>query len=200
VFNRWSTDPAKDTRIAVDSTARALDINPESAFCLTIDGFAHNNLLRRMDIAGARYDEALRRNPNESLAWLLKGALHAFQDESATAVAAAEKARRLSPIDPFQYYYESLSATALLAGGQYTEALDFAECSLLRHDRHTSTLRAKITALHHLGRAQEASAAGLEILRRQPGFTVAGYLRDHPAGDHELGRRVATALRAAGIP
>ena len=200
VFNRWSTDPAKDTQIAVDSTARALDINPESAFCLTIDGFAHNNLLRRMDIASTRYHEALRRNPNESLAWLLKGALHAFQDEADTAVAAAEKARRLSPIDPFQYYYESLSSTALLAAGQYGEALELAERSLLRHDRHTSTLRAKITALHHLGRATEASAAGREILRRQPAFTVAGYLREHPAGDHNLGQRVAAALRAAGIP
>ncbi|MGB9369038.1 MAG: hypothetical protein WCE79_23795 [Xanthobacteraceae bacterium] len=200
VFNRWSTDPAKDTQIAVDCTARALDINPDSAFCLTIDGFAHNNLLRRLDIASARYDEALRRNPNESLAWLLKGALHAFQDEAVKAVGAAEKARRLSPIDPFQYYYESLSSTALVAAGRYEEALTFAERSLLRHDRHTSTLRSKITALHHLGRAQEASAVGIEMLRRQPGFTVAGYLREHPAGDHEVGRRVAEALRAAGIP
>lgn len=200
VFNGWSTDPAKDTRIAVDSTARALDINPENAFCLTIDGFAHNNLLRRMDVAGARYDEALRRNPNESLAWLLKGALHAFQDEPAAAVTAAEKARRLSPIDPFQYYYESLSSTALLAAGRYEEALAFAERSLRRHNRHTSTLRTKLTALHYLGRVEEARNAGREILRRQPGFTVAGYLRGHPAGDHEGGRRVAVALRAAGIP
>lgn len=200
VFNRWSTDPAKDTRVAIDSTARALDINPESAFCLTIDGFAHNNLLRRMDIASARYEEALRRNPNDSLAWLLKGALHAFQDESAIAVASAEKARRLSPIDPFQYYYESLSATALLAAGRYAEALELADRSLLRHDRHTSTLRAKVTALHHLGRAQEAKAAALEILRRQPDFTVARYLREHPAGDYEIGRRAAAALLAAGIP
>jgi TolB-like protein len=121
VFNGWSTDPAKDTQVAVDSTARALDINPESAFALTIDGFAHNNLLHRMDIARARYGEALQRNPNESLAWLLNGALHAFQDESEAAVAAAEKARRLSPIDPFQYYYESLSATALLSAGRYAK-------------------------------------------------------------------------------
>jgi TolB-like protein len=200
VFNGWSTDAAKDTRIAADSTARALDINPESAFCLTIDGFAHNNLLRRTDIARSRYDEALRRNPNESLAWLLKGALHAFQDEAAAAVVAAEKARRLSPIDPFQYYYESLSATALVAAGRYEEGLAFSERSLSRHDRHTSTLRTKITALHYLGRAHEASEVAREILRRQPGFTVAGYLRDHPAGDHDVGRRVGAALRAAGIP
>jgi len=200
VFNGWSTDPANDTRIAVDSTARALDINPENAFCLTIDGFAHNNLLRRMDIASVRYDDALRRNPNESLAWLLKGALNAFRDEAAPAVVAAEKARRLSPIDPFQYYYESLSSTALLSAGRYGEALDFAERSLLRHHRHISTLRTKIVALHHLGRDAEARRAALDLLARQPGFTVAAYRRNHPAADYNFGKRAAEALSAAGIP
>lgn len=200
VFNGWSTDPGKDTRIAIDSTARALDIDPENAFALTIDGFAHNNLLRRMDIAGARYAAALRRNPNESLAWLMSSALHAFRDEPDAAVGAAEKARRLSPIDPFRYYYESLSATALFAAGRYAEAFELADQSLLRHDRHISTLRAKAASLYCLGRAQEARAAAREILRRQPDFTVAGYLRGHPAGDHEFGRRVAAALTGAGIP
>jgi TolB-like protein len=200
VFNGWSTDPAKDTRRAVDCAARALDINSESAFALTIDGFVHNNLLRRMDIANERYDAALRRNPNESLAWLMSGALHAFRDEPDAAVGAAEKARRLSPIDPFRYYYESLSATALFAAGRYAEALELADHSLLRHDRHISTLRAKAASLHCLGRVQEARAAAQEILRRQPDFTVAGYLREHPAGDHEFGRRVAAALTGAGIP
>jgi TolB-like protein len=200
VFNGWSTDPEKDTRIAVDSTARALDINPESAFALTIDGFAHNNLLRRADTARIRYDAALRLNPNESLAWLLSGALHAFQDEPNAAVAAAEKARRLSPIDPFQYYYESLSATVLLSAERYEEALAFADSSLRRHDRHSSTLRAKIVALHYLDRAADARAIAAEMLRRQPGFTVSDYLRLHPAGEHEIGRRAAAALRAAGIP
>jgi TolB-like protein/tetratricopeptide (TPR) repeat protein len=200
VFNGWSTDPAKDTQRAVDCTARALDINPESAFCMAIDGFAHNNLLRRLDIASVRYDEALRRNPNESLAWLLKGALHAFQDEASAAVAAAERARRLSPIDPFQYFYESISSSTLLSAGRYEEALALADRSLLRHDRHVSTLRAKITALHYLDRTAEARPVAAQVLRRQPGFTVAGYLRGHPASGHELGRRVATALRAAGIP
>jgi TolB-like protein len=200
VFNGWSTDPAKDTQRAVDCTTRALDINSESAFALTIDGFVHNNLLRRMDVARERYDAALKRNPNESLAWLMSSALHAFRDEPDAAVGAAEKARRLSPIDPFRYYYESLSATALFAAGRYAEALELADQSLVRHDRHISTLRAKAASLHCLGRAQEARAAASEILRRQPDFTVAGYLRGHPAGDHEFGRRVAAALTGAGIP
>lgn len=200
VFNGWSTDPQRDTKNAVGCTARALDLDPENAFCLTIDGFAHNNLLRRLDIAETRYEKALSRNPNEALSWLLKGALHAFKDEGQSAVSAADTARRLSPIDPFQYYFESLSATAYLSTGNYGKALDLADRSLSRNNRHLSTLRAKITALHFLGRDTEAKTVGAELIRRQPDFTVAGYLRTHPAADHVLGRDVAQALNAAGIP
>lgn len=200
VFNGWSTDTAEDTRRAIDCTARALDLNPDSAFCLTIDGFAHNNLLKRMDVASARYAEALRRNPNEALSWLLKGALHAFEDESRQAVDAVQRATELSPIDPFGYFYESLTATAYLSDGDYERALAYAESSLATNSRHLSTLRAKITALHHLGRHEDARAAAMELRRRHPDSTVAGYLKGHPAADFKLGRTVAAALSAAGIP
>lgn len=200
VFNGWSSDTTKDTRRAIDCTARALDLNPDSAFCLTIDGFAHNNLLKRMDVASARYAEALRRNPNEALSWLLKGALHAFEDESRQAVDAVQRASELSPIDPFGYFYQSLTATAYLSDGDYERALAYAESSLAINARHLSTLRAKITALHHLGRHDDARTAAAELRRRHPDSTVAGYLKGHPAADFKLGRTVAAALSAAGIP
>jgi class 3 adenylate cyclase/TolB-like protein len=200
VFNAWSDDPAKDTQKAIDCAARAVDIKPDSAFALTIDGFVHNNLLRRMDIARTRYDEALRRNPNEPLAWLLSGVLHAFQDDSDEAVAAAEKARRLSPIDPFQYFYESLSATVLMSAGRYEEALIFADSSLQRSEWHISTWRTKIVALHYLERHAEAQDAARQLLARQPDFNIAAYRHNHPAADYKFGRRVVEALSAAGIP
>jgi TolB-like protein/tetratricopeptide (TPR) repeat protein len=200
VFNGWSTDLAKDTRNAVDCTARALDISPDNAFCLTIDGFAQNNLLRRLDIADQRYGLALANNPNSALSWLLKGALHAFRDEGAPAIEATGRACRLSPLDPFGYFYDSLNATALLAQGDYQQSLEAADRSLAVNDRHISTLRTKIVALHHLGRREEATEVARQLLSRQPGFTVAAYRRDHPAADYEFGKRAATALSAAGIP
>ncbi|MFC6658281.1 hypothetical protein ACFQEX_23835 [Roseibium salinum] len=199
VFNGWSTDAAKDTKSAVNCTAKALDIEPENAFCLTIDGFAHNNLLRRLDVASQRYESALDHNPNEALSWLLRGTLFAFQDAGAQAVHAAEKARQLSPVDPFKYYFDSLSATAHLAAEDYETALKFADNSLARNQRHLSTLRAKITALHFLGRDDEARDVGDELRRRQPDFSVEGYMRAHPAADYQLGQNAARALRAAGF-
>jgi TolB-like protein len=200
VFNGWSTDPARDTQRAVDCTARALDISPDNAFCLTIDGFAQNNLLRRLDIADQRYSLALRNNPNSALSWLLRGTLHAFRDQGASAVEATVRARRLSPLDPFGYFYDSLNATAHLAHGDYQRSLELADRSLAVNDRHISTLRTKIVALHNLGRREEAKRVALDLLARQPGFTVSDYRRNHPAAEYNFGKRAAEALSAAGIP
>jgi TolB-like protein len=200
VYNSWSTDRARGIQNALDCTARSLDINPENSFALTIDGFAQTMLLRELDVAEKRYDDALGRNPNEALSWLLLGALHAFTDDPKQAVGFVERARRLSPLDPFGYFYDSLSATAYFADEKYSLALELAEKSLRENDRHLSTQRVKICALHHLGMEQEARAAGAELMRRQPDFSVSKYQHEHPAAGFKLGQDVARALRAAGIP
>jgi len=200
VFNGWSNNRAIDTQRALDSTARALDLEPDNSFCITMDGFAHNNLLRRPDIALERYTEALALNPNEALSWLLKGALHSFTDESATAVRHVEKARELSPLDPFKYYYDSLSASAHFADGNYQRGLELAESSYQSNSRHTSTLRIRVALLQRLKRQEEAREAGKELLRHQPDFTVSDYLARHPAAGFTIGHEMADALRSAGLP
>ncbi|MES0809401.1 hypothetical protein ABLO27_07975 [Roseibium sp. SCPC15] len=199
VFNGWSSNPAKDTKGAISNTSKALDIDPENAFCLTIDGFAHNNLLRRLDVASDRYEKAIGHNPNESLSWLLHGALFAFQDAGSQAVHASRKARLLSPIDPFKYLYDCISATAHLSAEDFEEALKFSESSLALNSRHLSTMRAKITALHFLDRTDEAMVVAEELRRRQPNFSVEEYLRAHPASAYKGGQNVARALRAVGF-
>ena len=199
VFNGWTIDAKDDTQKALDHTARSLDINPHSSFGLTIDGFAHNNLLQNMSVAHERYNTALEVNPNESLSWLLRGTLMAFQDDGKAAVRGIETARNLSPIDPFGYFYDSLASTAYVAAEDYEKALDFADRSLAMNDRHLSTLRARTTALHFLGRTDEARETAQELLRRQPDFSLEFYRRTHPSAAHEVGQRVIEALTAAGI-
>lgn len=200
VFNGWSSDIARDSKLGVDCTARALDCSPENVLALTIDGLAQCNLIRRLDIAQQRFDAALSINPNESLSLLVRGTLHAFRDDPGPAVRETEKARQLSPIDPFLYYYQALGAAAYLSAGRYCEALELAESSLAINDRHTSSARAKIFALHGLDRGDELRAAGQQLVAANPHFTVAGYLKSHPGGGFGFGRKAAEAFRAAGIP
>lgn len=199
VFNGWTVDAKDDTQKALENTARALDIDPESSFSLTIDGFAHNNLLQNMSVAEERYNMALEVNPNESLSWLLRGTLMAFQDDGKAAVRGIETARNLSPIDPFGYFYDSLASSAYVAAEDYEKALEFADRSLTMNDRHLSTLRVRTTALHFLGRTDEARTTAQELLRRQPDFSLEYYRRTHPSANHQVGQRVIEALTAAGV-
>jgi TolB-like protein/Tfp pilus assembly protein PilF len=200
VYNGWTTDRARDTQLAQDSTLRALDIEPENSFCLTIDGVVNNNLLLRMDVAESRFNAALERNPNEAMAWLLSGVLYAFRDEGAEAVRRVETAMRRSPMDPFSYFFTSLAASAYISAEDYPKALALAEASMAKNDRHLSTLRVKICALHRLGRTDEAREIAAVLMQRQPDFTVADYLKSHPAADFRGTKNVCAALLAAGVP
>ncbi|MEM6477784.1 MAG: hypothetical protein AAF647_01935 [Pseudomonadota bacterium] len=195
VFNGWTTDRAADTQRARDASARALDIDPENAFCLTMDGAVNNTLTDDKEVAQVRFDHALEINPNEAMCYLQQGVLHAFTDEGSSAVGAVETANRLSPADPFDYFYHSMTATAYISAGRWDEALDFAERSLLRNDRHTSTLRAKLTSLYMLGRIEEAQDVFDVMLRKDPDFTVENYALHHPAASYKTGRAVVEALR-----
>ncbi len=199
VFNGWSDNSLRDTGVALDCTARALDIDPNNTFALTIDGVVNNNLLMRLDKASERFDAALDLNPNESMAWLLSGVLSAYRDDGKDAVRRTEMALRLSPVDPFGYFFDSLASTAYLAAGDWAHALALADRSMSKNDRHVSTLRARLCALHFLGRGDEAKAVASDLKRRQPEFTVASYRRNHPAADFRIGQNMVAALSAAGI-
>ncbi len=200
VFNGWTTDRARDTQMAQNSTARALDIESENSFCLTIDGVVNNNLLMRLDIAEQRFDAALERNPNEALAWLLSGVLFAYRDNGSEAVRRVETAMRRSPMDPFTYFFASLAASAYFVDGNYDRALELAKASLVKNDRHVSTLRVQIASLHYLGRTDEARSAAQLLLQKQPDFSVASYMSNHPAAAFGSVKAVSTALSASGIP
>uniref|UniRef100_UPI002624EE0C hypothetical protein n=1 Tax=uncultured Kiloniella sp. TaxID=1133091 RepID=UPI002624EE0C len=180
VHQGWSSDLKKDSQIARDCTAKALDLDPDCSFSLAADGLVHSNLLKEFDAAERRFDRATELNPNDALAWLLKGTMHAFRDEGMKAVSFTKRACSLSPLDPQKYYFESLTATALAADQQYELALEYAESSLKENRRHSSTLRVKTASLHFLGREVEAQEAAKELLICEPNLTVDGWLMNHP--------------------
>lgn len=200
IFNGWSSDAPRDKQLALDHSARALDLSPDNAFCLTIDGFAHSNLFCRLDVAEQRYDLALSANPNEALCWLLKSALHTFRSEGEQAVRASQTALSLSPIDPFGYYYDAHTAGAYLAIEDYERALELATRSLQKNDRHLSTLRIILFAAYYAGKTETLRSVAQDLMRRQPSFTVSEYMRTHPSADSEMGRKMERALIAAQIP
>lgn len=196
----WSNDERQDSYMAMEATKRALDIDPDCSLALAINGFVHVNLLKKLDDAEQSYERAIAANPSNSLAWLLKGTLHAFKGEGRLAVSHTERALKLSPLDPHRYFYDSLAASAALAAGQHERALELAQSSLLANRKHTSTWRVITVAHWQLGQFEDAGRCARELMKLQPSMTVSGWLKGSPAASYSIGREIAHILREAGIP
>jgi len=196
----WSEHPQQEAQLALRCTKQALDTDPDCSLALAIDGLVHTNLLKQLDVAQERYNLAIETNPNESLAWLLKGTMHAFKGDGKLAVDCTQRARKLSPLDPHRYFYDSLAATAHLAAHQYDLALDLAQRSLRANRTHTSTLRVIAIAQWQLGLKEDARKSLQELLRIEPSLTVARYLERTPAAPYSTGKEWSNALREAGLP
>lgn len=196
----WSPDLKRDAWQAQECAKLALDADPDCSLALTIDGLVHTHFRRRLDIAQERYDLAVQHNPSDSLAWLLKGTMHAFKGEGRLAVDNTHRARMLSPLDPQSYYYDSLAGTACLAAEDWAGALRLAARSLRANSLHTSTWRVAAIAAWQLGRHAEARDIARKLLQLEPKLTIARYLARSPAALFKTGQVWAEALREAGVP
>lgn len=196
----WADDQNVDAQLALDCGRRALSADPRCSLALVVMGFIHTNLLKQLDTAEEQYDLALQVNPNDGMAWLLKGTLLAFKDQGKLGVEHTQHALKLSPLDPHRYFYDSLAATAALSAGQYKRAIDLAKRSLRANRTHTSTFRALAISQWQLGLHDDARKTVTELLKLEPSLTIARYRERHPSGGYETGRIWSNALEGAGVP
>ena len=200
VTRGWSEDRKREAAEALSATHAALDRDPSDALALATEGFVYCHLLKDLETARKRCNEAVDANPSHALGWLYLGTVNAFKGEGAAAVEATRRAMELSPLDPLRYYYESLGATAELSAHQYANAERLARSSLVLNRMHLSTWRALTISLVSQGRMDEARQALGKVLELDPELTVEKYLARIPNAELETGRQWARCLAMAGLP
>jgi adenylate cyclase len=200
VTRGWSEDSIREAAEALSTTRAALDRDPSDALALATEGFVHCHLLRDLDTAHRRCDQAVEANPSHALGWLYRGTVNAFKGEGNAAVDATRRAMELSPLDPQRYYFESLGATAELSAHEYERAEKLARSSLALNRMHPSTWRVLTIALVCQGRVDEARDALGKMRQLEPELTVQRYLARIPNAELETGQHWARCLAMAGLP
>jgi adenylate cyclase len=200
VTRGWSQDRHREAVEALNTTHAALDRDPTDALALATEGFVYCHLLKDLETARKRCNEAVDANASHALGWLYLGTVNAFMGEGKAAVEATRRAIELSPLDPQRYYFESLGATAELAADQYENAERLARSSLLHHRMHSSTWRALTISLVAQDRMDEARESLAKLRQLEPQLTVERYLARIPNAGLEIGRRWACCLAIAGLP
>lgn len=199
VTQGWFEDLSKEVSIASDLARRAVDVDPDNSLSHTVSGLVSTNLKRDFSAAETSFSIALMQNQNEPLAWLHQGALKAFLGDGVDALGDTVKARRLSPLDPWNYYFETLSSSAAFAAGDYQEAIRLAASSMRANRMHVSTLRVLAMANAELGLLDDAREYLKQVLAIEPTLTVSRYLGRSPSAGKRMADICARALRKAGL-
>ncbi|PWE78334.1 hypothetical protein XF30_17875 [Bradyrhizobium sp. SUTN9-2] len=196
----WSEDRKREAAEALSATRAALDRDPSDALALATEGFVYCHMLKDLDAARKRCEQAVDANPSHALGWLYRGTVDAFKGDGEAAVDATRRALKLSPLDPQRYYFESLGATALLSAHRYDEAEELARSSLILNRMHPSTWRVLAIALVSQGRVAEAREALGKMRELEPHLTLDRYIGRLPNAHLETGRHWARCLEVAGLP
>jgi adenylate cyclase len=151
-------------------------------------------------IAAAALDRALALNPNAAHAWLVRGNIHALRNQPEAAIEAIEQARRLSPFDPYSFFYAAAIAAAHFAERRFEQAIEWADRALHDQPRLVTVMRVKVAANANLGHLDEARAELGQVLAIDPKLTIAGFRAYAHFAAPEVLELLVTGLRLAGLP
>jgi len=151
-------------------------------------------------MAVAALDRALALNPNAAHAWLIRGRIHASRNQPEAAIEAIERARRLSPFDPYAFSYAFSIALAHFAARRFEQAIEWADRALHDQPRLAPAMLVKVAANAHLGRLDGARTELGRMLAIDPKLTITGFREYLHFAAPEIIELYVTGLRLAGLP
>lgn len=197
----WSTAPARESQLALDTAQKAIRLNRRNALALASYGHVLAYTIRDYDTAINYLDRAISAGPNNPIAHSLRSVTLSFLGRSSEAIAAAEKALRLSPFDEQLFQFFSFLALAFYVDGHFQNAISWAQRSLAENPNYTNTLKILTISKAAMGDVEGAKLSAATLLKKDPGFSLATY-RNGPLPFKEAWRseKLFEHYRIAGIP
>jgi adenylate cyclase len=197
----WGPLSESEVAEAVRLAGQAIETGKEDPDTLWMGGQTISYLTGDHAAAAGAIDRALILNPNSAHAWMARGYISYYQNHPGLGTEAFERAMRLSPLDPLNYFCSSGLALTHIAAGQYEEAMEWADQSLRELPRYVPSVRIKVILCAHLGRMEEAHHWLERLLDIQPGLTIGRYKAMFtPILAPEILALYVDALRKAGVP
>ena len=199
----WSVSGTEDRKQAIDLIDRALSKSSASAKAHLVKG--HVLIFGHPEKALAEDEAALEINPNFHPAYASKGFALILSGRAREAISPIQLALRISPKDPFAYFWHLHLCQAHLHLHEYKDAI--AECRRSMNINNSSW-QAYIdltSAYGSTGQVEKARQTLAEVNKIHPNFTLLAYRQiayafsSNPQYRHEIDD-IVEGLRKGGIP
>lgn len=196
----WSPDPKADSHEALRLAEAAMERDETNVRALAGLGHYKSYLFRDYEGALALFERAVKANPSSAWAWGRSSPTYSYIGEGDEAVRRAERALRLSPLDPLSFIYYSALCIAHYTRGDYAMAAQCGQIALRQNARYTAAACPTAASLSALGRKNAAQELATGILRINPGFRVSVHAARYPYRENARRARLERHLIAAGLP
>jgi TolB-like protein/Tfp pilus assembly protein PilF len=201
-MNGWATDQSTDVSETIDVARRAAQVGQDDALSLALAGLALGYVGGELDEAAAIIGRATMLDRNLAIGWYASGTVRAFRGgEPDVAIEHLARAMRLSPLDPFIFTMQGVTAVCHFFADRYEEAVQWAERAFRSNPKILGTLRIGAASYARANRPEEARNFVARALELDPQMRVSnlaarmGYFR-RPQDF----AKYADALRDAGLP
>ncbi|HME26438.1 MAG TPA: winged helix-turn-helix domain-containing protein [Acetobacteraceae bacterium] len=161
---------------------------------------AHVHVFRgRFDEALAESELALRLNPNFSVAYGFCGLVLSYCGRWQEGAAAARRALRLSPRDPFSAIFSAVAAYAEFVGRNYNEAIRLAREAVRERFDLVGAHRVLTAAAAMAGEIDLAKSALQQLRCVQPNLSLAHIASELPIPQETEREHYLEAFRRAGL-
>jgi adenylate cyclase len=193
------SDPELAEGIRMARMAAALGQDDPEA--LTWAAFVLDHLGGDREVALGLIDRALALNPNSAFAWTFSGSIRSNLREKELALAHLERAARLSPLDPLDWYRYLVLAFLDLEDQRYEQASALADKALQGRLNYPPALRIKAAVCGHLGRSAEGRVWIERLLAADPQMTISSIRLYYGASWRQPRLEILLdGLRKAGLP
>ena len=195
---RAAREEARTTGIA--HARRGLELADEDGTALAYAGFAL--LVLAQDVAAARtaLDKAVTFNPSHATAYAYRSLVLSMAGEPESAIEDANRALRLSPLDPTNYHPQMALVVSYIWLGRFEEAVAWAHQAIkTAPPRYPMSYTWLIVAESARGNTAEAQVQVQKLAQLVPGFgpgTLAGLFDVFPP---PLRAKSLAYLRDAGL-
>jgi tetratricopeptide (TPR) repeat protein len=197
-FQRHLPDREGEIERARARAERGLELDP-------LDPFVNLNLGRSfwlrqdLDAAVPWLERAIELSPNYAQGLYSRSLIDSLAGRSELALAGADRAIGLSPLDPLLYAMRATRALARITDGDYAEAARWGEVAARTPRAHV--LIAMIAMVSH-GLAGDAAAArrwAAAVRGNRPDASRTQFFEALPVQDRETRRRLIRGLEASGF-
>lgn len=195
----WASTPGAYMERARGLAERAILLDPEDGRGLSLAGHVRVFMDRRPEEALSLHERALAANPSLPLSWCLSGLAHAYAGACDEAINRVRQAQMLSPLDPLYYFFEMALAVAYMLRGDHVSAAEASQRAVTLNRSFSSSFKALVATLGHLGQREAAADARAVLLTLEPGFTFEQAMHRVPIAAPSGRALYAEGLRLGGL-